>query len=259
MTVGGVGDITKAQNSWGATVKNGTISWDKKTLPSLATIQTGDTVTISLTVPTAIPTPVQKDADRNPSLTLSTLITTPSLPAEVTKTPSVLIAKVQTTMKVSADARMYDDNEVLVGSGPVPPKVGQTTAYRVTLSATTTTSDLQDVTVTATLPTSAFWTGKHVGADAGSISFDPTTRTVTWKITKLPGGTGSRYPIVKATFEVSITPTSDQVGSIVVLTNSGTISGTDSWTTKALSDTLSSLTSDVPNDPHAAGEGKVVL
>jgi len=63
---------------------------------------------------------------------------------------------------------------------------------------------------------------------------------------------------VKATFEVSITPTSDQVGSVAVLTNAGSVSGTDSWTTKIITDTLESLTSDVPNDPQAAGEGKII-
>lgn len=258
LTVGGVGDLAKAENSWGATVKNGVITWDKKTLPALGIIQSGDTVTISLAVPTNVPPAVQKDADRNPNLSMSAAITTPSLPTDVTKTPTTLVAKVGTTAKVTADARYTDDGNVQVGSGPVPPKVGQTTAYRVTLTATTTTSDVQDLTVSATLPNSVFWTGKHIGADAGVVSFDATTRTVTWKITKLPAGTGSRFPIVKATFEVSITPTADQVGSVVVLTNDGAVSGTDSWTTKTISDTIESLTSDVPNDPQAAGEGKVV-
>lgn len=258
LTVGGVGDLAKAENSWGATVKNGVITWDKKTLPALALIQSGDTVTISLAVPTNTPTAVQKDADRNPGLTLSAVITTPSLPTDVTKTPATLTAKVSTTTNVSADARFYDDGNIQVGSGPIPPKVGQTTAYRVILSATTTTSDVQDLTVTTTLPSSVFWTGKHIGADAGTVTFDATTRTVTWKITKLPAGTGSRFPIVKATFEVSITPTSDQVGSVAVLTNAGSVSGTDSWTTKTINDTVGSLTSDVPNDPQAAGEGKII-
>jgi hypothetical protein len=53
-------------------------------------------------------------------------------------------------------------------------------------------------------------------------------------------------------------PSSDQVGAVAVLTNAGSVSGTDSWTTKTITDTFESLTSDVPNDPQAAGEGKII-
>jgi hypothetical protein len=108
------------------------------------------------------------------------------------------------------------------------------------------------------LPTNVYWTGQNVGRDAGDIAFDAASRTVTWTINKVPAGTGARLPALTAHFEVSITPTADQIGNDVVLTDQATVAATDSATSQALTSTLPSLTTDVPNDPQAGGEGKVV-
>ncbi len=238
-------------------LKDSTITWTKKLVPGLATIAPGDVVTILLTVPSVAPVPAKGDADRNPQGSVSVAFQSPDIPTGQIP-PTVLITKVATTMTFGADARYYTDAGATLGTGPIPPKVGQTTTYRVTWTASSTTNDVSSFTATAVLPTSVLWTGKNISRDAGDITFDPVSRTITWSINKIPGGTGSRYPILTASFEVSITPAADQVGSVVVLTESSTATGTDAFTSEKVSATISSLTTDIPNDPYGAGDGAVL-
>lgn len=254
---GTIFDLPKLQDPAKGVLKEGVITWTKANVPDLGLIKAKDNVTITLTVPTVAPTPAKADTDRNPQGTMTVTVSSPNIPSTALK-PVVTITKVQTTMNFSADARYYNDQGQAVGSGPVPPKVGQTTAYRVTWSVITTTNDVTGFAVTAILPNQVLWTGKNIGRDAGDITFDPVSRTVTWNINKVPGGTGSRYAILTASFEVSITPSADQVGSVVILSEAASATGTDDSTKQSVTATAESLTTDVLNDPTAAGEGKVV-
>lgn len=254
---GALFDLSKLQDPAKGILKDGVITWTKANVPDLGLIKAKDNVTITLTVPTIAPTPAKTDTDRNPQGTMTVTVSSPNIPSTSLK-PVVAITKVQTTMNFSADARYYNDQGQAVGSGPVPPKVGQTTAYRVTWSVITTTNDVTGFAVTAILPNQVLWTGKNIGRDAGDIAFDPVSRTVTWNINKVPGGTGSRYAILTASFEVSVTPSADQVGSVVILSEAASATGTDDSTKQPVTATAESLTTDVLNDPTAAGEGKVV-
>jgi len=252
---GEVLELAKRQGTSTGTLKDGVVTWTKEEVDGLKLIKTGQSVTITLTVPTNTPAPAKNDGDKNPKAGVSVAVTAPDLPG--TPTPTVRVMSVATKLTFVADARYRDDQGEVLGSGPVPPKVGQTTAYRIIWSVSTTTNDIDTFSVSTVLPTSVFWTGKNINSDAGDLTFDPVSRAVTWTINKVPFGTGSRLPLLRVWFEVSITPSADQVGSIVVLTEAVTAGGTDAGIGDRVSTTVSSLSSDVPNDPFAAGEGTV--
>lgn len=260
-TLDGTGlDVANLSNPLKATVKGATLTWTKQQVPGLALVKPGDSVSLTLSVGTQSTLTVKSDNDRNPHITLSVTVSAPSLLTNTNTSPPSIVAltKFTTVLSMTADARYYDDSQAAVGSGPVPPVVGQTTSYRVTWAVTNSTNDATDMTVTTTLPVGVLWTGKNIGRDAGDISFDPNSRIVRWTLNKVPAGTGSRLPTLTAHFEVSITPTSDQIGAVVILTDTTSVAATDSYTAKSITGTASSLTTDVPNDPQAAGEGKVV-
>lgn len=253
-------DLSTLSNPLQATVKDQTLTWTKNQVAGLSLIEPGSTVSLTLSIGTTSTLTVSSDSDRNPNVSLSVALSSPALSTSTNSStsPAVSVTKFSTLFSVTADARYYDDSLTKVGSGPVPPKVGQTTTYRVLWSVTNTTNDATDMSVTTTLPTGVLWTGQNIGRDAGDISFDPASRTVRWTLNKVPAGTGGRLPRLTAHFDVSITPSADQVGNIVVLTDTTNGTATDSYSSQALTQTASSLTSDVPNDPQAAGEGKVV-
>lgn len=249
---------TDAENPQQGVIKDQQITWSKKEVTTLTQLKPNEETTLLLTINTTIPAPVKNEADYNPTIKTTLTVTSPDLPADNALSKGVIVlAKIDTALKVTADARYYDDQGIALGSGPVPPKVGQTSAYRINWSVTNTTNEAGSFTATAVLPTNVYWTGKNVGRDAGDIAFDVAGRTVTWTINRVPPGTGTRFPTLNAWFEVSITPTVEQVGNIVVLTDQTTYAATDGSTQQKISGSVPSLTTDVPNDPQAGGEGLV--
>ncbi|MBI3572944.1 MAG: DUF11 domain-containing protein [Candidatus Kerfeldbacteria bacterium] len=261
VTLAGAGlDLTQLQNGDQAAVKNGQLTWTQKQIVGLADVKPGDEVTAHFSVPIKSLIPMATDADQNQHVAATVTVSAPGLSntnSNGQNSTIISTTKIGTVFRLLAEARYYDEDGRVIGSGPLPPKVGQTTAYRVIWAVTNTTSDVSTMKVVATLPAGVFWTGQNIGRDAGDINFDPTARTVTWTLNKVPAGSGSQLPSLKAHFEVSITPTADQVGSVVVLTQTTSATGTDSYLGSVLNQNADSLTTALPTDATAKGQGQV--
>ncbi|MBI2003283.1 MAG: hypothetical protein HYS76_01755 [Candidatus Wildermuthbacteria bacterium] len=152
-----------------------------------------------------------------------------------------------------AEGRYYDDDDNAVGAGPAPPRVGETTFYRIWWTLANTLHDLEELKVESVLPPGVNFTGRFNSEDAGELSYDEKTRKVVWKIEKLKG---AKEP-VRAEFEVSITPAEDQLGSTVVLTDLASASGRDTALDALIFRTVPQITSNIETDPNLAGKGTV--
>lgn len=253
-------DTTKIANDSNGTVSGTTFTWTKDNLAALGSFKPGQSATLSFGVGTLAKIPMTADGDRDQKVTLTVNLSAPGLANNTNSSAqtATVVSKIATIVGVSTDARLYDDTSVLVGSGTVPPTVGKTTTFRVTWAVTNTTSDASTMVVTGRLPNSVLWTGKNIGRDAGDIVFDPATRIVQWTLNTLPAGTGGRVPKLTAHFDVSITPTADQVGSVPILVETTSFSATDSYSKQPLTATAATVTTDIPNDPKSANQGTVV-
>lgn len=252
--------MTDLQNPMGATVKNNTLTWTEKQSAALTLLKPGQEVALNFSVGTVSPLTIKTDADKDPHVSATATASSPLLPVNTNSSVAggtVFITKVRTIFTLAAEARYFNDDGTAVGAGPLPPKVGQSTSYRIAWTVLNSTSDATDMSVTTTLPNSVFWTGQNVGRDAGDIAFDPTTRTIKWTLNKVPAGTGTRFPKLTAHFDVSITPSDDQIGTVVILVDTSAVQATDSYAGTAIAQTAPSLTSDLPTDRKAAGQGKV--
>lgn len=159
---------------------------------------------------------------------------------------------INTEFSTDAAARFFDPSGAKVGSGPLPPKVGQTTVYRVYWPIVNTLHDLKDVTVSAVLPADVTWSGK-TAASVGNVTFDTATRTVTWSVPSLPRTAKN----VLATFDLSITPKKTDAGSFFKLLNATSAEATDASTQERLARGLDLLTTDLTDDPAAREKGVV--
>ncbi len=105
-------------------------------------------------------------------------------------------------------------------SGPVPPRPDQPTTYTIEWTARNPGSAIADGSVTTVLPGYVTYTAKTGGT--GTFSYDPTVRKVTWKTGDLPqGGSAKGY------FQVSLLPSTSQIGGAPLLTNLMSFSGHD--------------------------------
>jgi hypothetical protein len=169
----------------------------------------------------------------------------------VTKTQP-LIAKVLSDTEISVTSRYYDDNGIPIGSGKMPPEVGETTTYRVYWSVANSLHDLADLKLSVRLPENVAWTGES-NVDAGDLEFDAADRKLIWTLNWMP----TSVPELNMSFDVSITPSDDQEGKIPTLIDATIFEATDRVAGEKVLISNPPLTTALKDDPHGAGHGRI--
>ncbi|MFA6534147.1 MAG: hypothetical protein WCT37_03160 [Patescibacteria group bacterium] len=162
--------------------------------------------------------------------------------------------KLNSNLALAAAARYFNDQGVSIGSGPIPPKVAETTSYVINWRLANTVHEVQEVKVSTVLPPGVAW-GARREITVGDLGYDPTTRQVTWTINRLPTTVQLDYLV---SFDVRITPAVTDAGKILALTGDNALTATDATTGAKISVTSGSLTTDLVSDPVAKGKGLVV-
>ena len=138
----------------------------------------------------------------------------------------------------------------------MPPTVGAATTYTVTWTANNSSNTVGNTSVSATLPPYVTF----VSAAAGSgVTYDAPSNTVTWSIGDLQAGAGYTAPAASASFQVSLLPSSSQVGQAPPLTGVATLSGQDRFAQVPISATAQGPTTELTGDTgYQSSMGEVV-
>ncbi|MDP2789969.1 MAG: hypothetical protein Q8O51_02465 [bacterium] len=239
-----------------------TMTWTKKEIPALAVVAGGATKDILLRVPVKSGPTIAAQGDRNFVITTAARISVGSIAdvneKNVETQAAPLTTKVTTKLNVEPEGRYYTDEQIPVGTGPLPPQVGQVTTYRLGWTLTNPTNEVSQVVATATLPSNVTWLGKQAVTAGSAVAFDPVTREVSWRINRVPPGTGSLFASLEATFDVSVTPVATEVGQLLILLNQTVVTARDAFTEQDLRVEKAIVTSDLPGDVAAQGKGLVV-
>lgn len=132
-----------------------------------------------------------------------------------------LIGTVTAEAKYSSEAFMTGQINFL--AGPVPPQVGETTSYFVTLVAEASTNDLANVTVNTSLPTYVSWQGEYSGP--GTLEYNPISKQLEWKAGDIRAGTKKEL-----VFSIDFLPSLSQAGITPILVNRQTLRAVDKFT-----------------------------
>jgi hypothetical protein len=159
---------------------------------------------------------------------------------------------INTDLVIDSQARYFNNDNIAVGSGPLPPKVGEDTKYRIFWTVENSLREVKDIEIKATLPGNITWSDK-TNKDVGGIKFDKATRELSWIISSLP------VSIKKGSFdfEVGIKPTEEDKNKILILLGETSLSGVDSKTGVEIKSTHKPLTTDLEDDPITSGRGLV--
>lgn len=218
------------------------VSWSTDVLGPL---EPGDKQVLNLVIP------IQDSIGEGQADSFS-LICAATLDGQVIRSSPIEIS-INTEADFSAKAVYFTDEGAPLGNGPLPPELGERTTYRIFWQVDNSLHDLEDLSVTAVLPPHVTWEDQ-AQADLGSVSYDPTGGTVTWRVTNLPTSINS----LSANFALSITPDDDDLGKFIKLISGSTMSATDAVTGTSLQQTTESLNSDLENDEYASGKGIVI-
>jgi hypothetical protein len=158
--------------------------------------------------------------------------------------------------KIEISQKGYFSDEIFGNSGPLPPRVGETTTYTIMWQVKNWNNDLKNVKVKATLPPEVKLTGKIFPEDqASKFAFDPQSREIVWEIGDLAAGTN---PGPNINFQIALTPTTDQRGKAATLISQAQVSAEDLWTESTLEKTSNPLDTTLPDDSTITESQKIV-
>lgn len=222
---------------------------DATKYPDLKTVSAGTAGSIKYQ--TSLNTKVEQLTNPNNYIMTSVLEATYKNPQnnnqEINITSNRLIQKVTTNLLISAVAKYRLNEGDQLGVGPLPPVVGQTTKYWIFLAAETDYNDASNISVTASLPANVRPTGRISATSPQPVKFDLTNNQVSWQVETIVAPS-SDYPQVGTAFEVTLTPTKDQVGKPAALLTTIKASGQDKFTGAKLVFDLNDLNTKIIDD-----------
>jgi hypothetical protein len=227
-----------------------TIVWNKNTTPLLSLIRPRQSGIINFSFETLELSPDSVHLFRNSSVDVDILMRgtrfAEGRPPETVSSSIYRQIKIETEAELSARA-LYSVGP-FNNTGPIPPKAETPTTYTIIWSVTNAFNDIDNAVVTAVLPFHMDWTG-NISPQNSEIVFNPVTRTVAWNAGAISAGAGFFLPAKEAAFQVSLTPSLNQVGSTVTLLEGVSFIGTDTFTGTEILKNTPVLTTNIITDP----------
>ena len=228
--------------------------WTKREIPALGKLAAGEEETIDFSIDLASAPFANKGLDyRVESFAEAAIERVGGIKAERTIRSETIVIRLLSDLRFKAEARYFNDDDMAVGTGPVPPRISETTTYKIWWSVKNSLHEIGPSTVGATLPDGVSFTGKFTVSPSSTLAYDEKTRKVTWSIEKVPANAEDML----ADFEVSITPAEDHLGATPVLTDIANFEGRDLFLDALIFRTSAPLTTDLENDPNLSGRGTV--
>lgn len=228
-----------------------TIIWTKNEIPALADVaqNQGGTIDFSINMMAASKVNLNNSNDFQVQSYAQFSVGDQSAKNNASSTDNrsnAIINQINSDLKLNEQLLYFDQDNITVGYGPLPPQVGQKTSLKVYWTLTNDMHDLNDAKVTETLPNYVSWDGKN-NTNVGTVQYDATSNTVTWNIGRLPVSVFR----ADAEFNVSIVPASSDHGKIMVITPGAEVTATDGVTGTALDKKTEAKTSKLEDDDIA--------
>ncbi|MDP2736393.1 MAG: hypothetical protein Q8O59_01255 [bacterium] len=241
-------DWKTLNNQSNGKVSGNTISWSKQEIPALAELASGaeGVIDFSLKLKT------QADIDLSKSYQAKSYVQYSIEGKNVSQDnqSNTIINKINSDLKLSEQIRYFNDDNIAVGSGPLPPKVGQITSLKVYWAINNNLHELNDLQISVTLPANVKWDNKN-RASVGSLEYDSQTNQVVWHVGRLP------VMVYKADaeFNISVSPNETDRNKIMIILPGTNITAVDSETNMQIDKTLKAKTTKLEDDNMASGDG----
>ncbi|MEK7203164.1 MAG: hypothetical protein AAB653_02500 [Patescibacteria group bacterium] len=242
-------DSVKANNGQ---VQNKTISWTKMEIPALETLAKDSEGTIDFSI--KIKSQNQVIGATNSQIKSYAQFSTGNteIKTDEANRSNIIINKINSDLNLTEQVRYFNSDNLAVGSGPLPPKVGETTSLKVYWTISNNLHELNDLIVSAQLPAYIKWGNKN-RVSVGSLDYNEQNNTVVWNVGRLPIST---YKI-DAEFNIEITPNENDRNKILILLPGTIVSATDNETIAIIKKTSLNQTTKLKDDNIANTDGIV--
>ena len=124
----------------------------------------------------------------------------------------LVIRQTASDVELRAEPVYWSNAGIQFGYGPLPPKVGERTGYRIFWTVKAGTHALAQGTVRARLPASVTWQNNATATAGDQPSYSASDRTVEWQFQRV-----AAMKQVSASFDVSVQPVSSDRGKSLLL------------------------------------------
>lgn len=222
-----------------------TITWTKEQIPALASLAPGEEGVIDFSI--NIRPYDNSDLGKSFNVTSYAQFNINNRQGGLNDSLSNnIITKINSDLNLVEKVLYFNDNNMPVGSGPLPPKVGQKTSLKVYWKIENNLHELNDTRIITKLPDYVSFDGNN-NVSTGNLNFDAATHSVVWNIGTLPV---SIYQ-AQADFNISITPNENQKNSLLVLLTGSTVSAIDTDTNSNIEKKSPSRTTKLEDDEIA--------
>jgi hypothetical protein len=200
---------------------SGTVRWEVSNNRSFAQVAPGEERSLSFSVTPDSPKPT---ASYDLVVNVYARRVAETSAAEQLIGTALIEAKYSSELVIGSQA---GHGGLFASSGSIPPVVGETTTYTITMVALGGVNDLTDVIFNTSLPVYVEWT-ENVQGD-GDLVYNPVSKQIEWK----PGNilSGDQKEI---SFQLEFTPSLSQRGQTPVLLRTQTARATDRFTGERL-------------------------
>lgn len=238
-------DWDTLKDEYGGRVSGNTIIWTKENIPGLENLSSNEDGEINFSIGIKSYT----DDDLGKSLEVQSYaqfnINNKQIGANDSKSNNI-VTKINSDLRLNEKILYFDENNLPVGSGPFPPKVGQRTTLKVYWQIDNNLHELSNAKVVTKLPDYIFFEGGEK-TSVGGISFDSDSRSVIWDIGNLPVSTYR----AQASFSIGFVPTERQRNTLLVLISDSTVSAIDQDTKSFIERKMGAKTSKLEDDAIA--------
>jgi len=167
---------------------------------------------------------------------------------------NVIINMINSNFSAKEEIRYFDDDNIPVGSGPLPPKVGEKSTFRVYWNIDNSLHELKDLQAELFLPEYMIWENKY-NVSAGEINYDLINHKVNWTLGRLPLGIDE----IEVSFDISIVPSDFEYNKILIISPGSTFEAFDVETNSLIERKTEIKTTKLEDDPIAglSSDGRI--
>ncbi|MDA3840651.1 MAG: hypothetical protein PF572_06230 [Patescibacteria group bacterium] len=234
-------------------ISGNTITWSKEEIPGLENLGTRDEGFIDFSInlvdkPTSI-FPEKKYSIESYAQYRTASSTADAFLSESNKS-NIIVNKISSDLALSERVMYFNDDNISVGSGPIPPKVGQVTEYKVYWELSNNLHELDNVSVSLDLPSYVTYSQKEK-TSAGNIVFASESNSLIWEIGKMPITSQN----ATAEFTISVKPDEDYLNKIMILSPGAIVRAHDSEADINLNSKGVAKTTRLEDDTIAVSDG----
>ena|SRR6056297_2445488 len=254
-------DWTSLQTDVSPSEQGNTLTWSGEEISQLKKLEVGEGGTIDFSINVSPFTGVDKDKDYEIVSYAQFVTGSSDSPVVATSASSTMDNRsntitnpINSDLRISEEVRYFSENNIPVGTGPLPPQVGEETTFKVYWTIKNNLHELKDTRVSLKLPDYLEWDGKK-RTSVGSINYQEGENRVVWDVGRLPLAVYR----ADAEFSISLTPEQQDENKILVLSPGATVEAFDTQTQATITRSSEPKTTKLEDDDIAdrSSDGRI--